>query len=201
MAVGWLSNIRHLSRCYCTLRPPCPLHSAPTPRPTLYRIPTSLNLETAGVPLCLRLDPAPAHACTCPLAVRPASGPRWGWCGVALPALFGTSKPTSPLRRRRRYLATARVWDAEKHADRLGAAPRPAGANLGRSGRVSFKQPRSNNHGGRRRPVGLYFGCDPRRRAVAGKQPRSWFFAGWRVDSNRDVLRKRSSCRRVRRIS
>jgi hypothetical protein len=119
------------------------------------------DLKTAGVPLCLRLDPAaPARAYTCPLAARPGVWVCRGRCGVAVPA-FRTSKPTSPLRRRRQYLTMARVWDAENYADHLGAAPCPAGADPRRFGRVSSKQPRSNNHGGRVAALGLYFGCDP----------------------------------------
>lgn len=73
----------------------------------------------------------------------PAS--RGGLCGVG--PRVGTSEPTSPLGRRRRYLASVWVFDAERYAHRLGAAPRPTCPNLGRIGRVSFKQSWSNNHG------------------------------------------------------
>ena len=81
---------------------------------------------------------------------RPAFGgrlpvSRGGLCGVG--PRVRTSKPTLPLGRRRRYLASVWVFDAAKYAHRLGAASRPTRPNLGRIGRVSFKQSWSNNHG------------------------------------------------------
>jgi hypothetical protein len=44
--------------------------------------------------------------------------------------------------------------------------------------------------------VGLFFGCNPGRRPVVGKQPQQWFFVGWRVgieelqDSDSDLVRR-----------
>jgi hypothetical protein len=75
----------------------------------------------------------------------PAAYTWGGLCGVG--ARVGTSKPTSPLGRRRRYLASAWVLDAEKYAHRPGAASHPTCPSLGRIGRVSSKQSWSNNHG------------------------------------------------------
>ena len=114
------------------------------------------------------------------------------------PRVLGTLNPTSPLRRRRRYLATAWVRGAGKYADRLGAAPRLIRASLGRSGRVSFKQPQSNNHSGRQQGLGLWIGCNPGWRAVAGKQLQQWLFVGWRVEiPGENVGLGRRGCKRV----
>ena len=67
-------------------------------------------------------------------------------CGVG--PRVGTSKPTSPLRRRRHYLATLRVLGTEKYADRLATSSGPARANPGRFGRVSLKGSQSKDHSG-----------------------------------------------------
>ena len=140
------------------------------------------NLETACVTLHLRPHPAPVRLWH---ARRPGlPGLVWG----RTPRVLGTLNPTSPLRRRRRYLATAWVRGAGKYADRLGAAPRLIRASLGRSGRVSFKQPQSNNHSGRQQGLGLWIGCNPGWRAVAGKQLQQWLFVGWRVGSPAECI-------------
>jgi hypothetical protein len=129
--------------------------SPPTPTPPPRPAPTSPDLETP-------LPPRPATAPRLRLSVsgmhcvrrcfdRPTStGARWPAglpCGVG--PRVGTSKPTSPLRRRRRYLATARVLGAKKCADRLATAPGPACADPGRSGRVSSKGSQAKDHSGR----------------------------------------------------
>jgi hypothetical protein len=115
------------------------------PLPILCLTPTSLNLKTRLLPLpiaALRLRLSiPSVRCIWPCFHRPASTGVW-WlpgllCGVG--PRVRTLKPTSPLRRRRHYLATLRVLDPKKYADRLIVAPGPARANLGRFGRVSFK--------------------------------------------------------------
>ena len=82
---------------------------------------------------------------------NPSTSVRWLpglLCGVG--PRVGTPKPTSPLRRRRHYLATLRVSGPKKYADRLATASGPARAILGRSGRVSFKGSQSKDHSGRR---------------------------------------------------
>ena len=116
-------------------------------------VPTSLNPTVLSLPL---------PATTLHLRSSISGGPRVWLCfrptfGSRLPAsrggLYGvgprvrTSKPTSPLGRRRRYLASVWVFDAEKYAYRSGAASHPTRPNLGRISRVSFKQSWSNNHG------------------------------------------------------
>jgi hypothetical protein len=80
-------------------------------------------------------------------------------CGVG--PRVGTPKPTSPLRRRRHYLATLRVSGAQKYADRPAAALGPDRTDSGRFGRVSFKGSQSKDHSGWRRALGLRFGCNP----------------------------------------
>jgi hypothetical protein len=137
------------------------------PPPVLCLTPTSLNLKTRLLPLpvaALRLRLSiPGVRRIWPYFHRPASTGVW-WlpgllCGVG--PRVGTPKPTSPLRRRRHYLATLRVLGPKKYADRLAAAPGPARANLGRFGRVSFKGSQSKDHSRGPRTLGLRFGCDP----------------------------------------
>jgi hypothetical protein len=121
--------------------PRCPLSlSLPMPAPIPRPIPTSPNPKTL-------LPPLPATAAIpalvrfqCTLHTAPGL-----LCGVG--PRVGTSKPTSPLRRRRHRLATPRVLDIKKYADRLPAAPGPFCASLGPSGRVSSKGSRSEDHG------------------------------------------------------
>ena len=115
-------------------RPP----SLPTPVPVLRLIPTSPNPNTLLLPLpatALRLR-LPVSGVHCTLGLLCGVGPR-----------VGTSNPTSPLRRRRHYLATLRVLDVKKYADRLSAAPGPTCASLEPSGRVSSKGSQSKDHG------------------------------------------------------
>jgi hypothetical protein len=116
-------------------RPP----SLPMPVPVLRPILTSSKPKNSPT----------ASTCDCaiPALVRfrclsHAGAPVWGVGPRA-----GTSKPTSPLRQRRHYLATLRVLDVKKYADRLSAAPGPICASLGPFGRVSFKGSRSKDHG------------------------------------------------------
>jgi hypothetical protein len=66
-------------------------------------------------------------------------------CGVG--PRVGTLKPTLPLRRRRHSLATLRVLDTKRYADRPAVAPSPACANLRRFSRVFFKGSRLKDHG------------------------------------------------------
>jgi hypothetical protein len=116
-------------------------------------VPTSLNPTILSLPL---------PATTLYLRSSISSGPHVWPCfrltfGGRLPASQGglyrvgprvrTLKPTSPLGRRRRYLASVWVFDAEKYAHRLGAASHPTCPNLGHISRVPFKQSWLNNHG------------------------------------------------------
>ena len=133
----------------CLCYPPPASVSTTIPR----LVPTSLNPTVLSLPL---------PATTPHLRSSISGGPRVWPCfrptfGGRLPASrgglcrvgprVGTSKPTSPLGRRRRYLASVWVFDAKKYAHRLGAASHPTRPNLGCFGRVSFKQSWSNNHG------------------------------------------------------
>ena len=116
-------------------------------------VPTSLNPTILSLPLPAttpRLRSSISGGPRVWPCFRPTFGgrlpaSRGGLCGVG--PRVGTSKPTSPLGRRRRYLAPARVLDAKKYAHHLVAASRPAWPDPGRSGRVSSKQSWSNNHG------------------------------------------------------
>jgi hypothetical protein len=126
----------------------------------------SQPLRTLKLPVPLYLRPS---ACG-----TPDAWVRRGWCGVR--PRVGISKPTSLLRRRQWYLATAWVRGAEEYADRLGAALRLVCANLGRSGRGFFQTTTVKQPQWARAAVGLFFGCNPGRRPVAGKQPQQWFF-------------------------
>lgn len=125
-----------LVMCLCRpLSPPVPM---PVPMPVPHLIPTSPNPKTPLLPLPvtalhLRLSVSGVY---CMPGLLRGVGPR-----------VGTSKPTSPLRRRRHCLATPRVSDVEKYADRLLAASGPVCAGLGPFGRVSFKGSRSKDHG------------------------------------------------------
>jgi hypothetical protein len=127
--------------CLCYLLP----GSAPAATPRL--IPTSLNLIRfpRATPALVRFRRT-SHVAPLSTDVRRLTAHTWGGlCGVG--PRVGTSKPTSPLGRRRRYLGSVWVFDAEKYAHRLGAAPHPTCPNPGRIGRVSFKQSWLNNHG------------------------------------------------------
>jgi hypothetical protein len=120
----------------CLHRPP-PL--LPIPTPILCLIPTSLNPKTLPLPLpatalYLRLSVSGVHCIQ-------HRGPL---CGVR--PRVGTPKPTSPLQRRRHYLATLRILGPERYADRLVVASGPARMNLGRFGCVSFKGSWSKDH-------------------------------------------------------
>jgi hypothetical protein len=122
-------------------------HTSPHPNPSeSYTIPP-LPLPATAPRLRLSVSGGPCIW----LRFRPTFDGRLGLCGVG--ARVGTSKPTSPLGRRRRYLAPVWVFDAKKYAHHLAAAPRPARPDPGRFGRVSFKQSWSNNHG--RAPLAL----------------------------------------------
>ena len=92
--------------CLCYLLP------ASTPAPIPRLVPTSLNPTRFSFCLYLRLR----YTCACPFPAGLACSPAFDRRSVAIPASWGglcgvgprvgTSKPTSPLRRRRRYLAT-----------------------------------------------------------------------------------------------
>jgi hypothetical protein len=137
VVVGYSVSSDLTAAMYYTPHALCYLCRCPDPHPVQTQ---SLRTLKLPVPLYLRLS-----------ALRYARRLGPPGAGVGSGPAFGTSKPTSPLGRRRRYLASAWVFDAEKYADRLGAALRLTRASLGRSGRVSFKQPQSNNHSGRGR--------------------------------------------------
>jgi hypothetical protein len=118
-AYGYTSSHPNLSEP-CTIPPPPSASTCDRATPALVRFRRTLHVAP------LSTD------------VRwPTDRTRGGLCGVG--ARVGTSKPTSPLGRRRRYLAPRWVFDTEKYAHRLAAASRPARPDLGRSGRVSFQ--------------------------------------------------------------
>jgi hypothetical protein len=163
--VGWrcLVGPRIYLRSTCLRRP---LYLSMPPSVLCLTL-TSLNLKTCLLPLpiavlCLRLS-IPGMRRIWPCFHRPASTSVWWLLGLLcrVGPCVGTLKPTSPLRRRRHYLATLRVLGPKRYADRLAAALGPAHANLGRFGCVSFKGSQSKDHSRGPHTLGLRFGCDP----------------------------------------